>query len=45
MVNDLLIAEIKLYQIIAIIPAFIPEAVVISGISAKIKVAEPTAVL
>ena len=43
-ISDLGIAEIKLYKVIAVVPALVPEAVVIGGISAEIQSAEPAAV-
>ena len=43
-IGDLGIAEIKLYKVIAVVPALVPEAVVIGGVSAEIQSAEPAAV-
>ena len=42
--HHLVIAEIELYQVIAVVPALVPEAVVIGGIPAEVQVTEPAAV-
>lgn len=42
--NDLVVSQVQLYQVIAVVPSLVPEAVIISGVAAEIKVAEPAAV-
>lgn len=43
-IGDLGISEIQLNKVVAVVPALVPEAVVIGGISAEIQPAEPAAV-
>ena len=43
-INNLAVSEIELNKVIAVVPALVPEAVIVSGISAEIQSAEPAAV-